>query len=605
MKRHLFVSVLVIVGVLLAACAQPTPQVIEKIVEKPVEKIVEKQVVVTATPVPPTAVPQAPKEKQMGGTLNVWLADRWPEQSWLHISNWQSHVAIGPMAEWLFKPRADGKLEPMLGEKWDVSADGLTYTLYLRKNVKWHDGTSFTSKDVVYTYKTYADPNLKPLGSLRYGTTIKGFLDYQKGTVKEIEGIQAVDDNTVKFILTAPDASLPYLLWTFMFIPMVPRHAVEKLDPALMLQGKDPYWTTKPIGTGPYKFVKYVTDQYIEYARNDDYWGGKVGPEKLFMKISNAEVAIVGLQKGEIDLMIRVPVVEADRLKADKNIELVQQNQAGLWYGMEFNYFTKDGFWQNPKAKQAFLYATNRAGYLQSILKGNGFVVNSWFDGTVYAFPTLKKYDYDPAKAKALFDEIGMTEEKRKTTTITLMSWLGLKERQEFLPIAQENLRQLGFRVNVDLIDNALINDYNAGKTNRGTDWDLHVLATCPGADPGNIAPFVKSDATSNFGARGWPTFWTTFKPDPAGYIYKNAKLDELIVQGMKETDFEKRKALYQQVDCIWNEELPAITTIAPADLMASSKRLQGVDWNNWAGVGQTNNAGLFRPGDWWIWDGK
>lgn len=605
MKRYWLLTFVILLAMLLPGCAVPTPQVIERVVEKPVETIVEKQVVVTATPPPPTPVPQAPTEKQLGGTVNVWLPDRWPEQSWLHISNWQSHFAVGPMAEWLFKPRADGTLDPVLGESYEVSADGLTFTLNLRKGVKWHDGTPFTAADVIYTYTTYADPNLKPLGSLRYGTTIKGFQDYQKGNVTEIEGLKAVDDHTVQFILSAPDASLPYLLWTFMFIPISPKHALEKLDPALMLSGKDPYWTTNPIGTGPYKFVKYVTDQYIEYARNDDYWGGQVGPEKLFMKISNAEVAIVMLQKGELDLMVRVPMAEAGRLQEDPNVELLRTNQAGAWYGMEFNYFTKDGFWQNPKAKQAFLYATDRAGYLKSILGGSGFVSNSWFDGTVYACPTMTEYNYDPEKAKQLFDEIGMTEDVRKTTEIVLMSWLGLKERQEFLPIAQANLRSLGFRVSVDLIDNALINDYNAGKGTRGTNWDLHVLMTGPGADPGNITPFVKSDAGSNFGARGWPTFWETFKPDPDGYIYKNERVDELLAQGMKETDFEKRKAIYQELDCIYNQELPAISTVAPADLMAKSKRLQGVDWANWAAVGQTNNAGLFRPGDWWIWDMK
>jgi peptide/nickel transport system substrate-binding protein len=585
MKHVWSISIASIVAMLLLGCAVPTPQVIEK------------EVMVTATPVTVTAEPQVPQEKQIGGNVNVWLADRWPEQSWLHIGSWQSHVAIGPMAEWLFRPRADGKLEPELAESYDVSDDGLTYTLHLRQNVKWHDGAPFTSADVVYTYQMWADPNLVPIGSLRYGTTIRGFQDYQKGKVNTIDGLKIVDDYTVQFILSSPDASLPYLLWTYSFRPIVPKHVLEKLDPALLLSGKDPYWTTNPIGTGPYKFVKYVTDQYIEYERNDNYWGGAVGPEKLFMKISNAEVAIIGLQKGEIDLMFPVPVSESDRLIVDENVELAQSNQAGLWYGMEFNYQTKDGFWQNPKARQAFLYATDRSGYLQSLFGGKGFVVNSWFDGTIYACPTMTRYDYNPDKAMQLFDEIGMTAEKRASTTITLLSWLGLKQRQEFLPIAQANLRTIGFKVNVVIIDNALTYEYNATQP-----WDAHVFLGGPGADPASIAPFIKSDASNNLGARGWPSFWETFKPDPTGYIYNNAKVDELLDQGMKETNFEERKLIYQQIDCIWNEELPAITTVAPADLMARSKRLQGVDWANWAGVGQINNPGLYRPFEWWIW---
>jgi len=605
MKRYLPGVVAVAIMLLLAACAPATPQIVEKIVEKTVIVEKAKEVVVTATPVPPTAVPQVPKEKQMGGTVNVWLADRWPEQSWLHLSNWQSHFAVGPMAEWLFKPRADGTLEPQLAEKYEVSADGLTYTVSLRKGVKWHDGTPFTADDVKYTWLMWAHQKKMPAGAIRYGTTIKGLLAYQKGELQDIPGMKIVDDNTIQFILDAPDASLPNLFMTYMFAPIIPKHIVEKLDQAKVLDGKAEYWYTNPIGTGPYKFVKYVTDQYIEFARNDNYWGGKVGPEKLFMKISSAEVAMVMLQKGELDLMVKVPPTEVERLKEDKNLQILPANQAGAFYGLELNYEIKDGLWTNPKAKQAFLYAVDRQGYLKSILKGYGFVPNSWFDGTVYACPTMKKYEFDQAKAKALFDEIGMTEDKRKKTTITLMSWLGLKDRQEFLPIAQENLRKLGFIVNVDIIDNALINDYTAGKTTRGASWDFHVLMTGPGADPGNVTPFMKSDGVSNFGMRGIPKYWETLKNDPSLWHYKNDKADELLAQGLKETDPEKRKAIYQQVDCIWNEEMPAVVTVFPAEILATSKRLQGVDWANWAGIGYTNNAGLFKPGDWWIWQIK
>ena len=134
MRRYVFMAVLVIAA-MLAACA-PTPQVIEvpkevivekeKVVTVEVEKqvevekkvvetvVVEKEkqveVVVTATPVPPTAVPQVPTEKQMGGTLNVWLPNGWPDVSWLHLSNWESTWATSPMREPLFFNLPDGTM---------------------------------------------------------------------------------------------------------------------------------------------------------------------------------------------------------------------------------------------------------------------------------------------------------------------------------------------------------------------------------------------------------------------------------------------------------------------------------------------------------------
>jgi hypothetical protein len=123
MKRFAtLVVLLIVVSMLLPACAAPQPQVVEKIVtqvveqkvevEKIVTQVVEKTVVetqvVVATPVPPTAVPQAPTEKQMGGTLNVWLPNGWPDKAWPYLSNWESTFAVSPMAEGLFWPKPDG-----------------------------------------------------------------------------------------------------------------------------------------------------------------------------------------------------------------------------------------------------------------------------------------------------------------------------------------------------------------------------------------------------------------------------------------------------------------------------------------------------------------
>ena len=147
------------------------------VVEK--EKIVEK--VVAATPVPPTAVPQAPTEKQMGGTLNVWLPNGWPDKAWPYLTNWESTFAVSPMAEGLFWPKPDGTLEPMLAESYTVSDDGLVYTVKLREGVKWHDGTPFTAEDVRYTHWMHAHPKLVPLGWLYTGLTIKDYTAFNAG----------------------------------------------------------------------------------------------------------------------------------------------------------------------------------------------------------------------------------------------------------------------------------------------------------------------------------------------------------------------------------------------------------------------------------------
>jgi len=619
MKRYLPLVVLLILGLLLSACAPATPQIIEKIVketvvvekEKVVEKtvvvaqtkVVEKEKVVMATAVPPTAVPVAPKEKQIGGTLNVWQPNGWPEPAWTHHSNWESIWATGPMRDVLFWGKPDGTLEPILAESYTVSKDGLVYTLKLRKGVTWHDGKPFGADDVINSMYVYFSPDKRPLAAVLYGGTTKGLKDYNNGKAKEIAGVKKIDDLTVEFTLDSPDAAYASLFWTYYpFTTLYPKHIMDTLDKTKLNQGNDAYWYTKPIGTGPYKFVQYKTDQFIEYARNDAYWGGKVGPEKLFMKISSPEVAIVMLQKGELDLLNPLQLTEVDRLKADQTVNVVEAKNAANWYGLEFNSYTANNLWTNPKAKQAFLYSIDRNAYLASILKGYGTIRHSYWDGTAYACPTMVKYDYDAAKADKLWTELGYPKEKRGDLTIDLMAWQGIKARLDFMPIAQEYLRKLGFKANVDIIDNALITDYMQGAGPRGKDYDSYVLLTGPQLDPATGIPGLLPDSTNNWYYRSWP-----FRPDATtgkkadAKVYDNKRVTELALAQAKETDPAKRRAIFQEMDCLYNNDLPAIANAAASFLIGTSKRLQGLDWANNAGLGIWTQ--MYRPGDWWVWD--
>jgi peptide/nickel transport system substrate-binding protein len=635
MKVKNLVLTLIVLSVLFTACAPATPEVItvekevvvekekvvtvevekevEKVVketvvvEKEVEKEVEKQVVVTATAVPPTAVPVAPTEKQMGGTLNIWQPNGWPDVSWLHLSNWESVWGTAPMREPLFWNMPDGTLQGILAESWEVSDDGLTYTVHLRDGVKWHDGEPFTAHDVEFSYYMWYAPDKQPITDVRYGPTVDGLKAYNTGERDDIPGVKAIDDLTVQYTLTAQDAGFANLALTYYpTMNVIPKHIFEPInetDHDKLMQGTLDIWTTAPVGTGPYKFVQYVTDQYIEYERNEDYWGDPVGPDRMYLRIASPEVAVVMIQKGEIDLMNPLQFTEAGRLAADPNVEVVEAQNLGNWYGLEMNYYASDGLWQNPKAKQAFLYSIDRQAYVDTILQGYGAVRHSFFDGTAYACPTMTEYNYDPVKADELWTEVVGDKAARGQITIDLMSWLGLKARQDFLPIAQEYLRQQGFRVNVDIIDNALINDYRFGEAAAaGRDWDFNVLLYGPGADPGTIDTFMLPDGAGNWGYRSWP-----FYPDKetgkkeGAYVYDNARVNELIRMAQKETDPEKRKQYYQEVDCIWNEEIPAITTASPSALVAKSPRLQGLDWQVNAGLGGWTN--MYRPGDWWVWE--
>lgn len=606
---------------IIAACT-PEPQIVEVIKEVEVEvevtRVVTETIVEEGEPVEVTRVvveteivevmvepeeevmAEPPSEPQQGGDLHIWQPNGWPEQSWPHRSNWESGWAISPMAETLFWALPDG-LEPRLATGWEVSDDGLEYVLSLREGVLWHDGEAFTADDVIYSIHLRNHPNLRPLNGLRQGRTISGMVDYHEGNADSIAGIEALDDLTIRFSLDSPDAGLARLFFAGELLEIVPEHIVAALDEDEVLNGTAEYWFTNPIGTGPYKFVQYQTDQFIEFERFDDYWDGAPAPDRLFLEISTAEVATVKLQRGELHFMNPIVATEVSRLDADPNIDVLVAENSAQWYGMEMNYFTNDGLWQNPKAKQAFLYSIDRQGYVNSILQGQGVVRHSFFDGTVYACPTMTEYNYDPEKAAELWAEIGVEPSE---VTIDMMSWLGLNARRDYLPIAQEFLRAQGFKVNVDFIDNSLITDYVNGNGARGQDWDFHVLLFGPGVDPGGILPFITEDSNANWGHRSWPE-----NPSPESgqkdnaVRYTHPDLPGLIEQALVETDPQARIEIYQQIDCIWNEELPAFMTASPSFLAAKSRMMQGTDWQTHAGLGHWLR--MYRPGDWWVWDGS
>jgi peptide/nickel transport system substrate-binding protein len=161
------------------------------------------------------------------------------------------------------------EVEPALAETWDISEDGLTYTFHLRQGVAWHDGTPFTSADVLFTYKTLLT---KAVGSI-YATkllAIAGAQEFFDGTATDLTGVTAPDDNTVVFTLNEPFA--PFVFSVLSNHSIIPEHVwSSKTAEDLTKPGT---WETGQIGTGPFKFGSYEPDKFLEVTRHDTGWRG-------------------------------------------------------------------------------------------------------------------------------------------------------------------------------------------------------------------------------------------------------------------------------------------------------------------------------------------
>ena len=194
---------------------------------------------------------------------------------------------------------ADGRLVPRLAESWR-RADASVWEFKLRRNVKFHDGSALTAEDVVYSVGRPATLTASP-------ATLNGFL-------KDISKAEAIDAHTVRFTTSTPLAVLPNYL---AMVPIVSKKATTGLKPEDFETGKG------MVGTGPYRFGKFLRSDRVEMARNDAYWGSKPHYDKVTVRIMpNNPARTAALLSGEVDAIAAVPAADIARIKQNQNITL-------------------------------------------------------------------------------------------------------------------------------------------------------------------------------------------------------------------------------------------------------------------------------------------
>jgi peptide/nickel transport system substrate-binding protein len=271
-------------------------------------------------------------------------------------------------------------VQPALATEWKANADGSAWTFKLRPNVKFHDGSPFTSKDVVFSFTRLFDPKA-PSPSAAWLSPI----DPAK--------IEAPDDLTVVFNLKEAVVEFPDLI------------AFSKVVKAGQ---SNEQLRTAGIGTGAFKVQKYVPgEEPSVYVRHDQYWEpGKPGVDRVELRSVPEESArIAALIAGQIDIFWDLPLRGLQRLEQDKNVVL-QTAKTGFWLGLAAWVDTPP--FDNPKVREALKLAANREQLLKAVLGGHGSVAN---DSPVA--PWVKfglnepQREQDIAKAKQLLAEAG------------------------------------------------------------------------------------------------------------------------------------------------------------------------------------------------------
>lgn len=314
-----------------------------------------------------------PKEMKMGLEADVASLDPRNASSTVTAS------VLAHMFNKLVKSDADMNIEPDLAKSYE-QIDDLTWRFHLRDDVTFHDGSKFTSEDVVFTFDSLKDKDKK----------------WRLSTDFSFMTATAVDDYTVDISTETP---YPGLLLRLNYVMILPKAYVEKVG--------DEAFALSPVGSGPYTFVDRAKDEYIVCQAYDNYFGGKPNIDKItFNVIPEVAARVAALEAGEVMMSAAIPSVEATRLSSSDNINIVNYPTSRVAF-LNFNLLV-DSPLKDIRVRQAINYAINRDKLIQGVLDGYANKIASLscpeYDGYD---ANIKGYDYDLEKAKTLMAEAG------------------------------------------------------------------------------------------------------------------------------------------------------------------------------------------------------
>jgi peptide/nickel transport system substrate-binding protein len=475
----------------------------------------------------------------------------------LYVNSGTEEVPEACMFDALWDVNEKGEFVPNLAvkvptlENGGISQDGTVWKIELKKDVKWHDGTPFTAKDVEFTYQTIINPKV----AIR---SRSGF--------DLISQFKIIDDYNVEIHLSKP--FVPFA-WAWQKMHIVPAHILSKeadLNTA-------PF-NTQPIGTGPYKLVKRVAGSHMVYTRNMDYHRGAPAIETVIHKfVPDQTVAYTQFKTGEIDVfgLHGVPPVrfeEARKLPGKDALET-----PAPW--VEFIYFNcgKPQF-KEKVVRQALYYAVDKEKWIKDIYYGLPPRTLSYLHPNHWAYnQNLKDPGYNPEKAAAMLEAAGwkqgadgIREKNGVKLQFTMSTTAGSKAREQAEAMIQANWKEIGVAMEIKNMPASVV----WGEYTTQSQFDTLMVGWEPtvGMDPDYTARCHSKQIPAKYGTG-------------SNYVqYENPELDKLLEEGVLISDMQKRKAVYGKIQEILHEDVPFAPIFAYMFMYGKNSALKGYQIN-------------------------
>jgi len=344
---------------------------------------------------------------------------------------------------------------PGLAEKWEGSADGLTWTFHLRKGVKFHDGETFNADAVCANFDRWY--NFK--GILQNSSVSAYWQDVFGGFAKNesaelppstFKSCAAKDESTVEIVLTRVTSRFPAGLALTSFSISSPK-ALKQYD-ADKLSGNPesptypPYADAHPTGTGPYKFVKWDKgNKQVELEANDEYWGDKAHIKKLVFKtISEENARKQALESGGIDGYDLVAPGDLKSLK-DGGFNVLTRDAFNILY---LGINQKNPQLAKPQVRQALAYAINRDALVKAKFPEGAEVAKEFMPKTVAGYADdVTEYPYDEAKAKSLLQQAGASNLALNFYYPTEVTRPYMPNPEEIFEVIKADLQKVGVKI--------------------------------------------------------------------------------------------------------------------------------------------------------------
>ncbi|WHA43138.1 ABC transporter substrate-binding protein [Agrobacterium larrymoorei] len=415
----------------------------------------------------------------------------------------------------------DGKIQPQLASRWDVSEDGKTYSFHLRQGVTFHDGEAFDSSVAKFSLdRARGENSVNP----------------QKRFFSAIDTIETPDANTLVLKLKQPAGSLLYWLGWPASVIVAPKSAENN--------------KTTPIGTGPFKFVNWAKGDKVELARNPDYWNKDVDvalEKATFRFITDPQAQAAALKAGDVDAFAEFGAPELmGSFDGDARLgTFIGNTELKVVAGM--NNARKP--FNDKRVRRALMMAVDRSMVIEGAWSGFGTPIGSHYTPNDRGYiDTTGVLPYDAEKAKALLSEAGYPNGFTFTMKAPQMAYA-----QRTSQILQAMFAEIGVTMNIETTEFPAkwVSDVL-----KGADYDMTIVAH---AEPMDIDIYAR---------------------DPYYFNYKNPTFNEIVRNVELTSDAVVQDKLYGDAQKILAEDAPALFLFVMPKLGVWDKKLQGL-WQN------------------------